>query len=91
MNVFSIPSFDRAFKKLSTIDQSKVLAAAQQLPEAFGRPHVHAALGIRRIGTFYEFRVGLHWRVLFQVKEGNAFLATVGNHDDIRRFIRENA
>ena len=91
MNVFSLPSFDRALKQLSASEQAGVFAAARQLPEAFGKPHVHAGLGIRRIGPFYEFRAGLKLRALFRLREGEAFLTTVGNHDDIRRWVRENS
>ncbi len=91
MNVYSLPSFDRAFRKLTAAEQSLVCGAAERLPDAFGKPHVHAGIGIRRIKSWYEFRAGLKLRVLFRLNEGDAFLAIVGNHDEIARFIRDNA
>ena len=60
------------------------------LPEAFGKPHIHAGLGVRKVGKYFEFRVGLKWRVLFMIRKGDVVLVTVGNHDDIVRFVREN-
>lgn len=68
-----------------------LLATAQRLPEVFGRPHEHSGLSVRRIGTFYEFRVGLHLRVVFLLSKGDAILLTVGNHDEVVRFVRENS
>lgn len=91
MNVYSLPSFDRSLKKLAASEQSAVLSGARQLPDAFGKPHVHAGLGVRRVGPFFEFRAGLKLRVLFRIHEGDAYLVTVGNHDDIRRWVRENS
>ena len=90
MNVFTLPSFDRAFKKLTSQDQAQVREAATQLPAAFGKPHVHAGLGLRGLGPFLEFRAGLKLRVLFRVNRGDAVLVTVGDHDDIRRYVKEN-
>jgi hypothetical protein len=90
VNVYSLPSFDRALKNLSAPEQSEVLRVARQLPEAFGKPHVHAGLGIRRIGPFFEFRVGLKLRAVFRLNKGDAFLTTVGNHDAIRRWVKDN-
>ena len=90
MKVFGNPGFWRALKRLPEREQTKVLAAARQLPEVFGQPHLHVGLGIRRFGKYFEFRVGLPWRVLFVMRTGDAHLVTVGNHDDIRRFVKSN-
>ena len=89
MKVLSRPSFERAFKVLSAEAQKEVKAAAVLLPDAFGKPHVHAGLGIRKLGNYFEFRVGLKTRVLFLIRKGDVVLLTVGNHDDIVRFVRE--
>ena len=91
MNVYTIRSFDRVFRKLTPSDQALVRAAAEQLPGSFGRPHVHSGIGIRRVQSWYEFRAGLKLRVLFRLNDGDAFLVTIGNHGEIARFVRENA
>lgn len=62
----------------------------QQLAEAFGHPHRHAGLGLRPFGRYFECRAGLGLRVLFLVDQGNFFLVTVGNHDHIRSYIKNN-
>ena len=91
MNVYTRSSFDRALKGLTADVQESVLGAARRLPEVFGRPHEHSGMGIRRVGPFFEFRVGLQWRVLFLLRKGDAILLTVGNHDDIVRYGREHS
>lgn len=90
MNVLSRPSFERAFKELSTDLQTEVRTAAALLPEAFRKPHVHQGLGVRKVGKYFEFRVGLKVRVLFLLRKGDVVLVTVGDHDDIVRFVRDN-
>ena len=89
MKILSRPSFERAFKQLSREAQDEVRSTAALLPEAFGKPHVHQGLGVRKIGKYFEFRVGLKLRVLFVIREGDAILITVGDHDEIVRFIRD--
>lgn len=91
MKVFYRPAFARRFRDLTTSEQQDVRTAQAQLSEVFGRPHLHAGIGIRRVGGYFEFRAGLKLRVLFVIENGDAVLVTAGTHDDIRRFIRDNA
>jgi len=85
------PSFARAFKALTAHQQQDVRSAQAQLGEVFGRPHLHAGLGIRRVGDYFEFRAGLKLRVLFVIESGDAVLVTLGNHDEVRRYVRDNS
>lgn len=91
MKVLYRPSFVRVFKNLPAGDQKEIRLRAAELAEVFGRPHLHAGLGIRRIGNFFEFRCGLKIRVLFLLNAGEAVLVTAGNHDHIARWIRDNS
>ena len=86
--ILTRPSFDRAFAKLTSRQQARVNQAIERLEEAFGRPHLHAGLGLRSIGPFFECRAGLDLRVLFVVSQGDLILVTVGNHDHAARFLR---
>jgi mRNA-degrading endonuclease RelE of RelBE toxin-antitoxin system len=91
MNILARSSFLRAMRKLSAQQQEEVRASAKLLSSTFGKPHMHAGLGLRRFGPFFEFRVGLDVRVLFTIDHSDAILQTVGNHDEIRRFVKENS
>jgi hypothetical protein len=84
------PSYIRAFKKLSPEQQARVNLAIAKLEESFGRPHLHAGIGLRPFGGYFEFRAGLDLRILFVAHGGDLVLVTVGNHNAIRAFIRGN-
>ena len=64
-----------------------------QLQEGFGKPHLHAGLGIRRLGPhIFEFRVSSNLRAVFVIIRPNIFrLVMCGNYDDVRTWLKENA
>ena len=58
------------------------------LSDAFGKPHLHSGLGIRRLKRdYFEFRVDRDTRVVFKLEGSTASILLMGNHDAIRRFI----
>jgi hypothetical protein len=66
-------------------------AAMNRVLEAWGDPHAHEGIGIRRLTkTIYECRVGLDERLAFVVvvTEHELVFFFLGNHDEIRRLIR---
>jgi hypothetical protein len=88
--MFRLPSFERAFRRLTRAQQAAVNAVLRRLPGAFGHPHRHAGLGLRPFGRYFECRAGLGLRVLSLLDEGEFFLVTVGNHDQVRSYIKNN-
>ncbi len=86
--ILTRPSYERAFARLSPQQKARVNTAVELLQPTFGRPHLHGGLGLRAVGSYFEFRAGLGLRVLFVVSGGDLILVTVGNHDHIARFIR---
>jgi hypothetical protein len=59
--------------------------------EAWGEPHRHAGIGVRKLGSgIFECRCGLRLRLLFipgaKARELNFF--AIGNHDEIQRILR---
>lgn len=76
-------------RKLPADRRRQLSEAADLLREAFGKPHLHGGLGIRRLGEdVFEFRVGRDLRVVFELYGSRAELVLVGNHDDVRRFMK---
>ncbi|MCX6875181.1 MAG: hypothetical protein NTW21_15435 [Verrucomicrobia bacterium] len=74
-------------------ERREIGEAMNRVVAAWGQPHSHSGIGIRRLTTtIYECRVGLDERLAF------VFLATppelvlcfLGNHDRIQKFIRTN-
>jgi len=77
-------------RTFSEVRQQEINGAVAALPDAFGHPHRHAGLGLRRLQKdFFEFRVGRDLRVVFKLLDrDSALLALIGNHDDVRRFLK---
>jgi hypothetical protein len=88
--IYARPRYERAFRALSPQQQSAVKAAVSRLESAFGHPHLHSGIGLRAFGRYLEFRAGLGLRVLFLPEAGDLFLCFVGNHDEVRAFIKSN-
>jgi mRNA-degrading endonuclease RelE of RelBE toxin-antitoxin system len=81
-----------ALAKLAPEQQAEVLGALRQLPELFGRPHIHAGLGLRQLRPgIFEARVGLAIRVLFERDGDLLVIKTLGDHSEIRRYLRARA
>ena len=86
--IFTRPKFDRAFRSLPAQQQAAVKAAIARVEPAFGRPHLHSGIGLRAFGKYFEFRAGLELRVLFLAEGGDLHLCFVGNHNQVRAFIK---
>jgi len=63
--------------------------AISQLPEAFGRPHEHSGLGIRKMKpNVFECRAGLDLRLLFVEEDDALYVTFVGTHDEVRKQLK---
>ena len=89
MHVDYLASYDRAFRKLPASIQDRTVEALDALLDYFQtgqRPH---GLGLKRLHRrYWEIRVGLDLRVLFELGPNRLTVIFVGNHDDIRRWLR---
>ena len=82
-------SFRSRVRTYPKATRRKVGAALQQLEQDFGYPHTHRGLGIRRLtGNFFEIRVGLDLRLIFQNRAGSLLFLMAGSHDEIQKFLR---
>ena len=63
MKLLATPRF---LKSVPDERRKEVFAAMRQTALAFGQPHLHAGLGLRRIPPFMECRCGLELRLVFQ-------------------------
>ena len=69
--------------------RGKIGLALQRLEQDFGHPHRHHGLGIRKLtGSFFEIRVGLNIRLIFQNRAECLLFMMAGNHDEVQKFLR---
>ena len=69
--------------------RGKASQAIADVGAAFGDPHKHRGLGLRKLAQrSYEIRVHLQWRVVF-IYDGAALIAyDVMNHDQVAHWLR---
>lgn len=69
--------------------RGKISLAIAKVAEAFGDPHQHRGLGLRKLARHsYEIRVHLQWRVVF-IHDGKSLIAyDVMNHDEVALWLR---
>jgi mRNA-degrading endonuclease RelE of RelBE toxin-antitoxin system len=83
------PRFRAGARALPAERRQQLAQAVAMLAGTFGQPHLHSGLGIRRLkGAYFECRVGRDTRIVFKLEAGTATLVLVGNHEDVRRFIK---
>ena len=83
------PRIRKTADKLPPDVRAKASAAIAQVAAAFGDPHMHRGLGLRKIARrSYEIRVHLQLRVVF-IHDGETLTAyDVMNHDEVSLWLR---
>lgn len=88
--IYYQPGFERRYKKLTAQQQASVDRAIARFQAHIGRPHEHSGVSPRAFGRYIEFRAGLHLRILALAESGDFFLMFVGDHDEVRAYVRQS-
>lgn len=84
-----LASFDRSYRKLDPYAQRAVDAALEGLFRLYERGEKPEGLGLKKLkSSCWEIRAGLHLRILIALEGDETRFILVGNHDDVRRFLR---
>jgi hypothetical protein len=82
-------SFRRRVRGYPKETRGKIGLALQQVERDFGNPHRHSGLGIRKLtGNYFEIRVGLDIRLVFQNCPESLLFVMAGNHAEVQKFLR---
>ena len=83
-------SFQRDVRGLTEEQRAALFEALLSLPKAMKDPHRHAGLGIRKLHAsgIWEARIGLSLRFVFTLANATATALRVGDHDEIRRWLK---
>ena len=84
--------FQKSVRAKNIAERKLIGQAINAARDAWGNPHLHAGVGIRRLrGNFFECRSGLKTRLVFEwMEEGMLYFHLEGNHDEIRRFLKRH-
>ena len=83
------PRLRKRVGKLSEDERGQIAESLRALADGFGRPHLHAGIGIRRLRKdLFECRAGLHWRIVIFAEKGLLTAYDVMTYDEIKAWLR---
>lgn len=81
-----LPAVQTKVAALPELEKQACWLALGRLCEEFGQPHLHSALGIRKLQRHtFECRAGLHWRLVFRDSDAGLMVQFLGTHDEVHR------
>jgi hypothetical protein len=80
--------FRRCLRGCSSERLEAILVPMRAAAAAYGKPHLHAGIGLRIIGDFIECRDALDYRLFSQRDGGSLVFRLYGTHDEVRAFLR---
>ena len=80
--------FER-LKGLSRNERAECLLALLDLRDAFGEPHQHAGLSIRKLrAKVFECRANIKLRYLFESRPECLYIFALADHGEVQRMLR---
>lgn len=89
IEVTYLPSFLRSRKKLALDQKGKVAGVIERFLIALKTGTRPQGLGLRKLRwNFWEIRIGLDHRLLFEMEKNHVTFIILGTHDDIARILK---
>ena len=89
IRVILTPRIRKTAEKLPSELREKASAALAEVAAAFGNPHTHRGLGLRKIARrSYEIRVHLQWRIVLIHDDETLTAYDVMTHDEVALWLR---
>jgi mRNA-degrading endonuclease RelE of RelBE toxin-antitoxin system len=89
-SIVVLPSFERSLKKLSLLERKQIAESLESFNRMLITGDCPAGLGFKKINhDKYELRATIRIRVVMKSDGDTYYLVLVGNHDDVRRYLRE--
>lgn len=89
IRVVFLRSFDRSMASLPSKESAQARQALERLLDYFNGGPKPIGLGLRKLrGAFWEIRLSLSKRVVFLLERDVAVFVVVGDHGDLRRFLK---
>ena len=83
------PSFLDGTRRLSATQATQLLQAITKFQQAVEAGRWPQGLGLTHLrGSYFEFRVDMHLRVIYRRRDDLIQYVLYGNHDQVRRFLK---
>lgn len=87
--VLILPSFERSLKRLTPQERKKLSHSLEAFNSFLLSGDLPRGLGFKKINhDKYEFRADIRLRVIVKAENDDYCLVLVGNHDEIKRYLR---
>ena len=86
------PSFERIYKKLPHSEKSQIDEKIAELFNYYNKDVLFSGLRVRKMGgkdNYFEIDTASNRRILIRKEKDLIELIIYGNHDEIRRFLRQ--
>jgi hypothetical protein len=84
-----LPRFRKSLEKVPIDARAKFQKTLADVSAAFGDPHRHSGLGLRKLGRrSYEIRVHLQRRIVFIHDGENLVAFNIMNHDEVLAWLK---
>ena len=88
MRLNYLKSYDRSFKRLTSPQQENAIKAIDALIEFIKTGKKPQGLGLKKVRSdYWEIRLSVKNRIIFEFKGDVINFAFVGNHDDVKKFL----
>lgn len=89
MDIYFLKSYDRSFQKLERPVQEKTILALDGLLDFIQTRQKPEGLGLKKMyKNYWEIRIGIKYRLIFEFHGRTLTVAFVGDHQEIKRFLR---
>ena len=89
--IYILPSFERSIKGLPPPVKGLLKKSLLAFNDMLSTGRSASGLRFKKISQdVFEFRIDTRLRVVARKHEGDYYLILAGNHDEIRRYLREN-
>ncbi|MEK6563416.1 MAG: hypothetical protein AABZ65_00100 [Candidatus Omnitrophota bacterium] len=88
--VLILPSFERSLKRLTPKDRNKLSRSLEAFNSFLFSGDLPPGLGFKKINhDKYEFRVDIRLRVIVKAENDDYCLVLVGNHNEVKMYLRD--
>ena len=89
MKFVALPGFQRGFDRLPKHLQEKTWYQLETFAEHLGSPIKPKSLRLKKLpDNNFEISINMDLRILFQLRGDAIVLALLGDHEDVRRYLR---
>jgi mRNA-degrading endonuclease RelE of RelBE toxin-antitoxin system len=89
-SIIPLASFEQCVKKLDPQAKSRLKEPLEKFNGFINSGNPFKGLGFKKIKhNKFEFRVDIHLRVVVKIDQDICYLVLVGNHDEIRKYLKQ--